>query len=135
LYITCADPHRLILTLLPEQILEAEEFAEQDKLAKDTVDARNALEGYAYNMKNQVNDNEKLGSKISDEDKETIEDAVKNTIEWLDDNRSASTEEYSDKQKELEGVCNPIVSKLYQQAGGAGGSTTGDDDLPDHDDL
>jgi len=123
-------------------VREAEEFADEDKAAKETIDARNGLEGYAYNMKNQINDEEKLGSKISEEDKETIEESVKAAIDWLDENKSATKDEYAEKQKELEGVCNPIVSKLYQQsgggAGGAGGEGEGfgeDGDLPDHDDL
>ena len=31
----------------------------------------------------------------------------------------AETEEFSHKQKELESVCNPVMTRLYQQAGGA----------------
>ena len=31
---------------------EAEEFAEQDKLAKERIDAKNSLESYVYSMKN-----------------------------------------------------------------------------------
>lgn len=30
----------------------------------------------------------------------------------------AEKEEYEHKQKELEGVCNPIITKMYQGAGG-----------------
>ena len=57
-------------------------------------------------------------------------DKCNDTIRWLDANQTAEVEEYKDKQKEVEGVCNPIIQKLYQgagggapppQAGGAGG--------------
>jgi len=118
----------------------AEEFAEQDKAAKEVVDAKNSLEGFAYNMRNQIEDKEKLGGKITDEDKTTIEEAVKEALEWLDENPQATADDYKDKLKELEGITNPIVSKLYGQggpggAGGPGGFPGGDDDLPDHDDL
>jgi heat shock protein 5 len=137
-----ADKGRLSQDEIERMVREAEEFADEDKAAKETIDARNGLEGYAYNMKNQINDEEKLGSKISDEDKETIEEAVKAAIDWLDENKSATKDEYAEKQKELEAVCNPIVSKLYQASGGgAGGAGAGgegfgeDEDLPDHDDL
>jgi len=136
-----ADKGRLSQDEIERMVREAEEFADEDKAAKETIDARNGLEGYAYNMKNQINDEEKLGSKISDEDKETIEEAVKAAIDWLDENKSATKDEYAEKQKELEAVCNPIVSKLYQASGGgaggagAGGEGFGDEDLPDHDDL
>lgn len=40
------------------------------------MEARNELEGYAYSLKNQIGDKEKLGGKLSDEDKTTIEEAV-----------------------------------------------------------
>lgn len=44
------------------------------------------------------------------------------TIEWLDGNQLAEKEEFEDKQKSLEGICNPIMTKMYQAgAGGAGG--------------
>jgi heat shock protein 5 len=87
-------------------------------------------------MRNQINDKKKLGGKISDEDKETIEEAVTEAIDWLDENEEADLEEYEDKVKELEGKCSPIVSKLYAKGGGEGGGDAddfGDDD--DHDEL
>jgi len=132
-----ADKGRLSEEEIERMVREAEEFAESDKAAKQKVDARNALEGYAFNMRNQIEDEEKLGGKISDEDKETIENAVNEVIEWLDDNADAETEAFKDKLKEIEGVCNPIVSELYQKSGGGdkaeGGS--GDFDDFDHDEL
>ncbi|KAK9882988.1 hypothetical protein WA026_001203 [Henosepilachna vigintioctopunctata] len=33
-------------------------------------------------------------------------------IAWLDANQRADEEEYEHKQKELEGICNPIIRKL-----------------------
>jgi len=132
-----ADKGRLSEEEIERMVREAEEFAESDKAAKQKVDARNALEGYAFNMRNQIEDEEKLGGKISDEDKETIENAVNEVIEWLDDNADAETEAFKDKLKEIEGVCNPIVSELYEKSGGGdkaeGGS--GDFDDFDHDEL
>jgi len=46
-------------------------------------------------------------------------DKVNDTLKWLDANQLAEKEEFDDKQKELEGICNPIITKLYQSAGGA----------------
>jgi len=136
-----ADKGRLSEEDIERMVREAEEFADSDKAAKEVVDARNALEGYAYNMRNTIEDKEKLGDKISEEDKETISEAVKETIEWLEDNAQASKEDLQDKLKQIEAVCNPIITKLYGQggapggAGGEDGGFGGDDDLPDHDDL
>jgi len=116
-----ADKGRLSEEEIERMVREAEEFSEEDKSLKEKVDARNSLEGYAYNMRNQINDEEKLGGKISAEDKETIEEAVTAAIDWLDENAESGAEEYKEKLKELEGKCNPIVSKLYQGAGGSEG--------------
>jgi len=88
------------------------------KLLRQTIEARNKLEGYAFNMRNQIEDEEGLGGQISDEDKETIEEAVNEVIDWLDDNLEAEKEDYEEKLEEVESVCNPIVSEIYQQQGG-----------------
>ena len=77
-------------------------------------------------MRNQLDDKEKLGGKISDEEKETISEAVKKTLDWIDDNAEASKEDFQQQLKDIEAVCNPIVTKLYGQAGGAGGAPGGD---------
>merc|ERR1712146_252254 len=70
--------------------------------------------GYAYNLRNQLNDEEKgIADKIDDEDKETLEEAIKEVLDWLDDNQEADAEEYEEKQKELEGIANPIMQKVY----------------------
>jgi len=136
-----ADKGRLSEEEIERMVREAEEFADEDKEMKEKIDARNALEGYCYNMKNQVNDEEKLGGKIDDDDKETIEEAVNEAIDWLDENADADKEELEEKLKEVEGVCNPIVSKIYQESGGGDDDDDddefgGDDDEDDdHDEL
>merc|ERR1719367_1263726 len=93
-------------------VQEAEEFEEEDKLMKKRIDARNGLEGYAYNLKNTMNDEEKgIKDKMEDEDVEALEEAISETLDWLDENQEADLEEYEEKQKELEGVANPIMQK------------------------
>merc|ERR1712232_798002 len=105
-----------------------------DKLMKKRIDARNGLEGYAYNLKNTLSDEEKgIKDKIAEEDAEAIEEAISETLEWLEDNQEADLEEYEAKQKELESIANPIMQKIYQEAGGAGGEP-GDFDESDFDD-
>merc|ERR1719168_526684 len=81
---------------------------------------KNNLESYCFNMKSTLDD-EKLKDKISDSDKETITKKCDEIIKWLDANQLAEVDEFTDKQKEVEGICNPIITKLYQQAGGAPG--------------
>ena len=75
-------------------------------------------------MKSTLED-EKLKDKISDSDKDAINKKCDEIIKWLDANQLAEEEEFKDKQKEVESVCNPIITKLYQSAGGAPGGMPG----------
>jgi heat shock protein 5 len=122
---------------IEEMLRTAEEFAEEDRLIRERIDSKNKLEGYVYNIRGQVNDEDKLGSKIDEEDKSTILELTDEAISWLESNAdTADKEELEEKQAELEKVINPIVAKLYGGAGGPEGFDGGDDeDLPDHDEL
>merc|ERR1719217_1107791 len=74
-------------------IREAEEFAEEDKLAKERIDARNAFDGYIHSMKSAIEgsgDNKGLGEKMDEDEKETIDDAIKDGQDWLSSNPEAS---------------------------------------------
>jgi heat shock protein 5 len=127
-----AEKGRLSDEEIQRMVQEAEEFAEQDKAVKAKIDARNQLETYCYSMKSTVED--KAKDKVSAEDKKTVLDAVKEALEWVEENSEAEADEFKDKLKELEDTCGPIVAKLYQGAGGPGGGSS-DDDLGDHDEL
>ena len=76
-----------------------------------------------------------LADKIENEEKEKIEAALKDALEWLDDNQSAEKEDYEEKLKEVEAVCNPIISAVYQRSGGAPGGSDGGDEDDSHDEL
>merc|ERR1712222_279880 len=96
---------------IERMVAEAEEFKEEDQKVRD---------------------------KISDDDKETIEKALEEANEWLDDNQDAEKEDFEEKLKDVQDVCSPIISKVYRESGGApggGGDFGGDDDLDGHDEL
>jgi L1 cell adhesion molecule like protein len=112
------DKGRLSKDDIERMVREAEQFADEDAQAKERIDAKNGLESYAYNMKNQVND-EKFKDAIEEGDKKAIEEKVEEVMKWLDTAEHAEKEEFESMQKELEGVCNPIIQKLYAAAGGA----------------
>ena len=78
-------------------------------------------------MRNTIKD-EKISSKLSSEDKTKIDNAIEQAIQWLDTNQLAEADEFEDKMKELEGICNPIIAKMYQGGAGTGGDV--DDDAP-----
>lgn len=111
------DKGRLSKEDIERMVKDAEKYRDEDEKQKNRISAKNALESYAFNIKSTVED-EKLKDKISEEDKKKVIDKVEATIKWLDSNQLAEKEEFEDKQKELESVCNPIITKLYQ-AGGA----------------
>ena len=110
-----SEKGRLSEEEIERMVQEAEEFAEEDKRTKQRIDGRNGLESYCYRLKNMLDDEEKPMD-ISDEDRETIEEAVKEALEWLDDNQEAEKEDYEDKQKEIETVANPIIQNAYQES-------------------
>jgi len=119
---------------IDRMIKDAELYEEEDNQMRAKVEARNGLEGLAYNLRNQVQDEEKLGGKLDEEDKKIIEDAVKETIDWLDENPMADEEEYTEKQKELQDATQPIIQR-YMGGGGEGGDfDMGGDDF-DTDEL
>ena len=102
---------------IERMLREAEEFAEQDKLAKEKIEARQALDNYLYSVKSSLNDPEKLKGKLSSDDEETIEEALKDGQAFLDENPEADKEEFDEKRKEVEGICDPIIQKGMGQGG------------------
>lgn len=121
------DKGRLSQEEIDRMIAEAQEFAEEDKANAERITARNGLENYAFSLKNQAADEEGLGGKIDEDDKETLMDAVKEATEWLEENaQTATTEDFEEQKEKLSNVAYPITSKLY--SGGDAPPTGGDDD-------
>jgi L1 cell adhesion molecule like protein len=121
------DKGRLSKDDIERMVQEAEKYKAEDEEHKKKIEAKNSLENYAYNMRNTIKD-DKVADKIDAADKETIEKAVEEAISWVDANQLAEVDEFEHRLKELEGVCNPIVSKMYAAGGGA---PPGADGMPD----
>jgi len=120
------DKGRLSKEEIERMVNDAEKFKAEDEKQKDRISAKNGLESYCFNMKTTLDD-EKVKDKISEDDRKAINDKCDEAIKWLDANQLAEVEEFNEKQKEVEGVCNPIITKLY--AGGAGGMPEGMPDM------
>lgn len=130
------DKGRLSKEEIDRMVQEAEKYKNEDESQRERVSAKNSLESYCFNMKQTVEDEKacffwefpiwsclisfafQLKDKISEEDKKKIVDKCAETLSWLDSNQSAEKEEFEHHQKEIESVCSPIISKLYQSAGG-----------------
>nr|CAG8436925.1 11722_t:CDS:2 [Entrophospora candida]CAG8440490.1 11063_t:CDS:2 [Entrophospora candida] len=130
------DKGRLSKEDIERMVEEAEQFAEEDKIQKERIELKNQLENYVYTTKSQIEDSDsELGKKISEEDKKTIKDAIKKTIDWLDEfSNSATKEDLEEKINELQAIVNPITSKLYSSSDEQP-TTSDEDELPTHGEL
>ena len=127
------DKGRLTKEEIEQMIADSEKYAEEDKAIKEKIDARNTFENYIYQMKNSVTDKDKLAEKLSEEDKGTIKDALTDAQDWLNANTDAEKDDFEDKLKELQTICDPIISKVYQSQGGQSGSDSHEEE--EYDDL
>jgi L1 cell adhesion molecule like protein len=118
------DKGRLSKDEIERMVKKAEEYKVEDEKQKLRIEAKNGLENFAYSLRNTVKE-EKVAEKLDAADKKKLEEAIDNAIKWLDANQLAEKEEFEHKQKELEGVATPIMTKLYQAAGGAEGGMPG----------
>ncbi|KAF8819647.1 chaperonin protein BiP [Cardiosporidium cionae] len=117
------DKGRLSQSDIDRMVSEAEKYRAEDEAHRSRIEARNALENYCYQMKNSISD-EKIKEKMSTSDRETAENAIKEALEWIDKNQLAEKEEFESKLKEVEGVCSPIITKVYSQGGAEGAPTS-----------
>ncbi|CAI0399609.1 unnamed protein product, partial [Linum tenue] len=111
------------------KVKEAEEMEEEDRQVKERIDSRNKLESYVYNMKSTVGDGNGVGGKIGEEEKEKVERVLKEALEWLEENEGvAGKDDYDEKLKEVEDVCNPVIKGVYEQQQQQSGRNDGEDD-------
>merc|ERR1712154_355481 len=98
---------------------DAEKYKAEDEEKRKTIQAKNDLENVAYQMRNTLDD-AKFKDLIKDDDKKKVQDAVKETIDWVDANPNAEREEYEAKKKEIEDIWRPIITAAYGGAQGGG---------------
>jgi len=116
------DKGRLSKEQIEQMVKQAEQYKNEDETNRKRVEAKNGLENYTYSIRNTIRE-EKVAGVLDAEDKAKLEKAIDDAIQWLDQNQLAEVEEFEHKQKELEDIANPIMTKIYQQAaGGAGGA-------------
>jgi len=126
------DKGRLSKDEIDKLVRDAEKYKQQDEEIRKKVEAKNGLENYCYSVRNTLKD-EKVRDKISSEEKSQIESAVEEALKWVETSPNASADEYESRQKNLESIFNPIVTKLYSSGessssgfNGAGAGFAGD---------
>merc|ERR1712134_136763 len=117
LNVSACDKGRLSKEDIERMVNDAEKFKAEDEAQKERISSKNELESYAFQMKQTVED-DKVKDKISDEERKQIVEACDEAIKWLDGHQTAEKDEFAHQKKELEKVCTPIITKMYQGAGG-----------------
>lgn len=79
---------------------DAEKFAENDKRVKETVDAKNDLEGFAYSVKNMIRDK----GQLSENEKKVIHEEVDSVINWIESNPTAGLGDIKERRSKLEKI-------------------------------
>ncbi len=110
------DKGRLSKEQIEEMIKKAEQFKEEDERLREKVEAKNGLENYLYNLKNSMTKKDD-SPPVFEEVKQELDPIIEEGIKWLEEHDKEETQVYKDKQKELEGKVNPLMQKLYSQAG------------------
>ena len=131
-----ADKGRLSEEEIQRMVEEAEEFAEEDAMMRERVDAKNGLESYCYQLKNMLEDEDAgVVDKLSEDDIEKINDKVDEVLDWLDENADAETEDFEEMKAELEKIAHPIMKDFYAGSGGGAGGYDEDDEYDFDDEL
>ncbi|CAL8301950.1 unnamed protein product [Merluccius merluccius] len=117
------DKGRLSKEDIERMVQDADKYKVEDDQQRDKIAAKNALESYAFNMKSSLQE-DNLKGKVSEEDKKKVEEKCEQAILWLENNQLAEKEEYQEQLQELERLCKPIISRLYQ--GGAPAQSCGE---------
>ncbi|XP_065371341.1 heat shock protein 68 [Calliphora vicina] len=116
------DKGRLSQAEIDRMVNEAEQYADEDEKQRQRIAARNQLEAYVFNVKQST---QEAGDKIPKSDKDRVMEKCEETIKWLDNNTTAEKEEYDYKLEELTKICQPIMTRLHQQASGGAASQQG----------
>jgi len=124
------DKGRLSPEDIERMVQEAEKYKAEDDANKNRIEAKNGLENYCYSLKSSITSPEVEG-KIPADDKKKLEDAIEDSLKWLDANLTAEKEEYEEKQKALEGIAMPILQAMGGAAGGVPGGMPGAGGMPD----
>ncbi|KAK2976845.1 hypothetical protein RJ640_009296 [Escallonia rubra] len=106
------DKGRLSKEEIEKIVKEAEKYKAEDEKHRKKVEAKLALENYAYKIRNTLM-NEKFNSKIPKAHEKKIQDAIVKAIYWLDRNQLAEANEFEDKMMELKSVCDALMAKVH----------------------
>jgi L1 cell adhesion molecule like protein len=97
------DTSRLSKEEIEKMVSDAEKYKDDDDVALEKTQVRNELESFAYSLKNDESDNK------------TLQNVVKETIEWLENNKEASTSEYKSRKESLENLVKKSTEPIVEE--------------------
>lgn len=115
-----SDSGRLTAAEIEQMLKDAEKFAEEDRIIKEKLDSKHDFQNYIYQMRNTIEDRDKLADKINEDDKNSIASALTEAEDWLNSNEDAEKEDIDYQKRELQSVCDPIIAQIYNAQGGQG---------------
>ena len=104
---------RLTDEQINRMLKDAEEHASHDKLKKETIDARNNLEGYIYSVKSSITD--EFRNNAGEENIKILTDLMTEALAWFEINNDALKDDFINKQRELQNKISPILMATYQK--------------------
>jgi len=99
---------------------EAEKYKAEDETKRLQVQAKNDFENFVYQMRNTLDDS-KFKDLIKQEDRERVDEAIKEALKWNDEHSNADKDDYDNKKKELEEMWRPIITAAYGSDSGSSG--------------
>jgi L1 cell adhesion molecule like protein len=102
---------------IDRMVADAEKFKEADEAIRKKIEAKNALEGYCFGVRNSLNQ-EQFTNALKPGDKDLINKEINDCLAWIENNRDAEVSVFEAKQKELEGKLMPLMQAAYQGAAG-----------------
>ena len=97
-----------------KMVKEAEEHAEEDKVAREKVEVRNEADSLVYSTEKSLSD---YGDKIGDEEKQKIESAKDELKKAMEND---DLEEMRSKMEALKQASHKLAEEVYKQTGGQG---------------
>uniref|UniRef100_A0A646QF71 HSP70 n=1 Tax=Hemiscolopendra marginata TaxID=943146 RepID=A0A646QF71_9MYRI len=101
---------------IERMVREAEKYSKEDEEQRQRIASRNALESYVFSLKHTVGDIN--DSRLSAKEQDMILRECDRVLRWIDNNMFASKYEFDHQLKELQKICNPIISNLYHRGNG-----------------
>ena len=107
--------------VIKKLIKEAKQFEEEDNKLKEKIESRNDLESYVYSIRNQFNDWNDLGGKVTHEEKKDIDGLVNEKVAWMEKNEDAGVWEFRRQKNKLKDEIDLIMVDilLREEIGGA----------------